>query len=243
MEVIVWVLVFFGVLYVVYFRPKRASVEDSIVYSAKDALHRVAPEYSNEAEGSYKIYVMPTIKTRLRILRLRNNVYNSRAKAERERAETGEGHIAYIGGYGEERSGTWTDAGIMYDEEVEEYYKYLEKVRSIYEEEGTSDTDKIRDITLLSNQSDMYRKFHSNLNDEYGAYPSYLFFRELTKVNGIGNGTAQTIYHSGITSLNQLRQSTDKELNEIPGVGKKTITQIRNYFKTWMEIEVDNPNN
>jgi NAD-dependent DNA ligase len=189
-------------------------------------------DYKNK---KYKLYVMPTVFTSLRALRMREKVFDSEEEIYKLDLKQSEAHSnLFMPEFDYHDSNkTWTDGGYVFSkEQLDEYYSFLERVRTIFENETYSADDRIEKIYSLCKQNNKYEKFLNNLNEYYKAFPECLFYKDLTVVDGVGDKTAYTLFNFGIKTLNELVNSSDEELNRIPGIGKKTITQIRNYFKT-----------
>lgn len=194
------------------------------------------------SDRKYKLQVMPTVFTSLKALKLRGKVFDSQEEINKLDLKQSEAYSAtYMPDYDTQRiENAWTDGGNASNEkQLEDYYIFLEKLRSIFENKTTSAEDRFQNIIKLCKESDQYKKYFNNLNEYYKAFPACLFYKDLTKVDGIGDGTAFTLFNSGIKTLKELKNATDEELNEIPGIGKKTIQQIRNYFKSQIELDDD----
>jgi len=190
----------------------------------------------------YELYVTPEVFTSLKALKLRDRIFSNQNEVHKLNFNPREAHSIAIFPNHESHSSdnTWSDAGNMLsNKNLEVYYNFLEKVRTIFEDNALSADDRFQKIISLCKQNDKYKEFYKSLNNHYKAFPACLFYKELTKVDSIGDSTAYTLFNSGIKTLKELKDASDEELNEIPGIGKKTIQQIRNYFKNQIELDDD----
>lgn len=190
---------------------------------------------SRDQKDAYEMQVMPTIYTPLDILTIRGKKFKSLKRARREMQTSkflNVNHLEY-----NSFDGVWSGVGMFYDkQELEQYYDFLEDIRMIVEDDSLSVDIKINDIIFTCKQKQHYKTYFQKLNEKYDSFPACLFYKKLTEVNGIGESTALDLFNSGFLSLGDLEKASTKELLEVPGVGNKTIKQIRNYFNNKVNL-------
>jgi hypothetical protein len=110
-----------------------------------------------------------------------------------------------------------------------QYLPFLKAFRQIVESELDHQT-KLTQLNALSTASKRYEEIWKILERNYDNFPHSFFYRELQVLPGVGLKTARVIYEAGFTSMDKVREATDAQLQELPGVGKGLIGKIRDYF-------------
>lgn len=110
-----------------------------------------------------------------------------------------------------------------------QYLPFLKAFRQIVESELDHQT-KLTQLNALSTASKRYEEIWKILERNYDNFPHSFFYRELQALPGVGLKTARVIYEAGFTSMDKVREATDAQLQELPGVGKGLIGKIRDYF-------------
>lgn len=110
-----------------------------------------------------------------------------------------------------------------------QYLPFLKDFRQIVESELDHQT-KLTQLNALSTASKRYEEIWKILERNYDNFPHSFFYRELQVLPGVGLKTARVIYEAGFTSMDKVREATDAQLQELPGVGKGLIGKIRDYF-------------
>lgn len=192
-------------------------------------------DFNSGSKGKFEIQVMPTIYTPLNILDLRWGRLRTIKEMRRIRHKSKYIYInnVEINAF----DGIWSDVGKFYNrQELEKYYDFLEDIRMIVEDSSLPVDVKINDIIFTCKQKSHYKTYFQKLNEKYDSFPACLFYKELTEINGIGDGTALDLFNSGFLTLKELENASDEQLLEVPGVGKKTVKQINNHFNNQISL-------
>lgn len=109
-----------------------------------------------------------------------------------------------------------------------DYLPFLKAYRRVVESDE-SIPRKIDAIKSLGNESDRFRGFIERLGKAYDDFPESVFYRELTRIPGIGMTTARRLFELGYLCIDDLKNADAGELRKINGIGKKVIQSIREY--------------
>ncbi|PNV83204.1 MAG: hypothetical protein C0627_06660 [Sulfurimonas sp.] len=116
-----------------------------------------------------------------------------------------------------------SDIGYVDDKE---YIKFLIVFRKIVEQ--SIDTDK--KISLLEKavkEDELFAKYWEKHKFIDADFPYSFFYKQLTKLDGVGIKTAKNLYEHGLKSIKEVQNASEEELLKIQGVGKNTIEKIR----------------
>ena len=127
--------------------------------------------------------------------------------------------------YGESR-GIWfscvkEDVKPLTEEEKEEL-EFLKKFRSIYEKDIIKDQKEKEMSALFEENMELCNKLKLN----------YWYLWELTEISGISGSSAEVLYNEGFKTKEDVKNATDKELQNIPGIGAGRLKQIRAFFSS-----------
>lgn len=109
-----------------------------------------------------------------------------------------------------------------------DYLPFLIDFRRIVESDAAV-SEKIARLNTLRSKSPAYGDLWQRLEAAYPEFPDSFFYREFTKIPGVGQKTARALYVAGFQSLSDLAAVEGAELQRIPGVGAKTAEVISEF--------------
>lgn len=116
-----------------------------------------------------------------------------------------------------------SDIGYVDDKE---YIKFLIAFRKIVEQ--NTDTDqKISLLKKAVKEDELFENYWKKHKSIDADFPDSLFYKQLTKLEGIGIKTAKNLYENGLKSIEEVQNASDEELLKIQGVGKNTVEKIK----------------
>ncbi len=116
-----------------------------------------------------------------------------------------------------------SDIGYVNDRE---YIKFLIAFRKIVEQ-SIDTNQKISLLKKVVKEDELFAKYSRKHKSIDADFPDSFFYKQLTKLEGIGIKTAKNFYENGLKSIADLQNTSDEELLKIQGVGKNTIEKIR----------------
>jgi hypothetical protein len=136
---------------------------------------------------------------------------------------------------------TWAEFGFDLPEDPEgthasdvgpvrpfDYLPFLVEFRTVVESDATV-PEKIARLHTLRSTSPGYSDFWHRLESAYPEFPESFFYREFTKIPGVGERTARALYAAGFHCHADLAAAEGAELQRVPGVGAKTVEAIVDY--------------
>ncbi|WP_151951435.1 helix-hairpin-helix domain-containing protein [Aliarcobacter butzleri] len=108
-----------------------------------------------------------------------------------------------------------------------EYVKFLIDFRKIVESDNSND-EMQKELFSLAEKNQKYKSFWAKHKKTDKDFPHSFFYKQLTKIDGIGIKTAKLLYENGIKTINDLKNAHDDELLKIKGIGNIQLKKIRN---------------
>ena len=109
-----------------------------------------------------------------------------------------------------------------------EYLPFLVEFRTVVESNATV-PEKMACLHTLRSKSPGYADLWQRLESAYPEFPDSFFYREFTRIPGVGERTARALYAAGFKCLSDLAAAEGAELQRVPGVGAKTVEAIAEY--------------
>jgi hypothetical protein len=176
----------------------------------------------------YKIHVTPQLSTRLKVLKLRNKIFNSKEEAESKDFKLNEATILPVTKtFGElgidipdvPESEVATDIHPMKGEELERYYQFLEEFRTIIENNTLSIPERIKLVDSIND----YREFSDLVN---GKDAKKLLLKELSEINGITEPVANQLFDKGIYTKEAFFNMKKEHIKKLKGIGSSRLAKI-----------------
>lgn len=111
-----------------------------------------------------------------------------------------------------------------------EYLKFLIDFRKIVESDNTND-NILKGLYSLAEKNENYKSFWTKHKEADKDFPYSFFYKQFTKIDGIGIKTAKLLYENGFKTINDLENAHDDELLKIKGIGNIQLQKIRNMIK------------
>ena len=92
------------------------------------------------------------------------------------------------------------------------YFDYLNQLKELYN---------------LAEKNQKYKSFWAKHKETDKDFPHSFFYKQLTKVDGIGIKTAKLLYENGFKTISDLKNARDDELLKIKGIGNIQLKKIR----------------
>lgn len=107
-----------------------------------------------------------------------------------------------------------------------EYVKFLIDFRKIVESDNSND-EMLKELYNLAEKNQKYKSFWAKHKETDKDFPHSFFYKQLTKVDGIGIKTAKLLYENGFKTISDLKNARDDELLKIKGIGNIQLKKIR----------------
>lgn len=116
-----------------------------------------------------------------------------------------------------------SDIGYVDDKE---YIKFLIAFRKIVEQ-SIDTNQKISLLDKAVKEDELFAKYWRKHKSIDADFPDSFFYKQLTKLEGVGIKTAKNLYVNGLKSIEEVQNTPDEELLKIQGIGKNTVEKIR----------------
>lgn len=107
-----------------------------------------------------------------------------------------------------------------------EYVKFLIDFRNIVESDNLNEK-MMNELFLLAEKNQNYKSFWDRHKEADKDFPHSFFYKQFTKIDGIGIKTAKLLYENGFKTINDLKNAHDDELLKIKGIGNIQLKKIR----------------
>ncbi|MDQ1340192.1 MAG: hypothetical protein QG567_1349 [Campylobacterota bacterium] len=109
-----------------------------------------------------------------------------------------------------------------------DYVPFLIEFRKIVE--STKQTDEmIQELYNLANINQNFKSFWDRHCKADIDFPHSFFYKQLTKIDGVGVKSAQLLYENGFKNIKDLEDAKDEEILKIKGIGKSLVQKIKKY--------------
>lgn len=107
-----------------------------------------------------------------------------------------------------------------------EYVKFLIDFRKIVESDNSHDK-MLKELFSLAEKNQKYKSFWTKHKEFDTDFPHSFFYKQFTKIDGIGIKTAKLLYENGFKTINDIQNAPDEELLKIKGIGNIQLQKIR----------------
>jgi len=105
------------------------------------------------------------------------------------------------------------------------YLPFLIEFRKVVESSLDHD-EMVQRLRALATQSGEFKDIWEKLASRDDDFPASFFYRQFTKLPGVGKKTARCLYEAGFFTIDQIRNASEEVLARVPGVGKATAKKI-----------------
>jgi len=110
-----------------------------------------------------------------------------------------------------------------------EYVKFLTDFRKIVESDNSNEK-MINELYSLAERNQNYKSFWTRHSETDKDFPHSFFYKQFTRIDGIGIKTAKLLYENGIKTLIDLQNISDDELLKIKGIGNIQLQKIKDFI-------------
>lgn len=110
-----------------------------------------------------------------------------------------------------------------------EYVKFLIDFRKIVESDNSNEK-MINELYSLSERNQKYKSFWNRHIESDNDFPYSFFYKQFTKIDGLGIKTAKLLYENGFKTIQDLKNASDEELLKIKGIRNIQLQKIKEYF-------------
>jgi hypothetical protein len=105
------------------------------------------------------------------------------------------------------------------------YLPFLIEFRKIVESPLSHD-QMLQVLRAIPTQSLQFKDIWEKLASSYEDFPASFFYRQFTKLPGVGRKTARSLYEAGFLTLGHIKNEREEVLARVPGLGKATAKKI-----------------